>query len=97
MAVQRCTADHLVADAEGRSSKAAEKPMLGLEAVQLQTPYGLQICNTHASSGNGQWRWAVLPLPSDYLMVLLVDEEKLMVAALRQVMWCVESLARAAF
>jgi len=30
-------------------------------------------------------------------MVWQVDEEKLMVAALRQVMWCVESLARAAF
>lgn len=49
-------------------------------------------------SGNGQWRWAVLPLPSDYLMVWLVDEEKSMVAALREVMWYVEkSLARVAF
>jgi hypothetical protein len=50
--------------------------------VRLQTTYGLRICNTHASSGNGQWRWTVLPLPSDYLMVWLLDEEKLMVAAL---------------
>lgn len=52
--------------------------------------------NTH-SSRNGQWPWVVLPLPPDYLMVCEVDEEKLSVAASREVMWYVESLARAAF
>lgn len=75
--------------------------MEGLEVVQPQThtvrttDLRLMYCTRH---GNGQWRWAVLPLPSDYLMVWLVDEEKLMVAALREVMWYVgKSLARVAF
>lgn len=75
--------------------------MEGLEVVQPQT-HTIRTTDLRrmycTRLGNGQWRWAVLPLPSDYLMVWLVDEEKLMVAALREVMWYVEkSLARVAF
>jgi len=89
---------------KGRSSRSSRPRRSQCKDWKLCNPQTHTIRTTNLQHmyctrlGNGQWRWAVLPLPSDYLMVWLVDEEKSMVAALREVMWYVEkSLARVAF
>jgi len=86
-------ADHLVTDA-GALLEGRGEGSMRMEVVRRKRHTDCKSA-THSCLGSRQWRWVVLPLPSDYLMVWLADEEKSRQAALREVMWYVESLARA--